>query len=142
MSCLIENGRAEQCKDSISGLQTIYFINYGIEPDDVTYSGVGADDIDAIANVTDIYKYELKGANSFETTIQSSRANGTTFFEQTLTIQLKRQDITTHKNVKLLAYGRPHVIIHTRNDQWFLMGIFEGADVNAGKVASGRCQCG
>ena len=137
MPCLIENGRVEQCKDSISGLQTVYFINYGIEPSDVTYSGVGADDIDAIAGVSDIYKYELKGTNAFETTIQSSRANGTTFFEQTLTIQLKRQDITTHKNVKLLAYGRPHIIIHTRNDQWFLMGIFEGADVNAGKIATG-----
>jgi len=137
MSCLIANGREEQCKDNISGLQAIYFVNFGIDPSDVTYDASNDDLITAIANVTDIYKYELKGANTFDTAIQSSRDNGTTFFEQSLTIQLKRQDATTHKNVKFLAYGRPHIIVHTRNNQFFLMGIFEGADVNAGKVSSG-----
>ena len=138
MSCLIANGREEQCKDSISGLQAIYFINYGdFAPSDVTYDVSNEDLITAIANVTSIYKYDLKGANTFDTTIQSSRDNGTTFFEQTLTIQLKRQDATTHKNVKLLAYGRPHIIVHSRNNQFFMMGLVEGADVNAGKVSSG-----
>ena len=146
MSCLIANGRTEQCKDSISGLQAVYFANFGITADDVTYSGVSpdfGDDITAIsasgANppITALYKYELKGANTFEQNIQSSRENGTTFFEQTLTIQMKRQDVATHKNVKFLAYGRPHIIVHTRSNQWFVMGLFEGADVNAGKVSTG-----
>jgi hypothetical protein len=84
-----------------------------------------------------LYKYELKGANSFETTINSSRDNGTTFFQQTLTIQLKRQDVTTHKNVKLLAYGRPRIVVRTMTDQFFLMGLTQGADVTAGTVSSG-----
>ena len=91
MSCLIANGRTEQCKDSISGLQAIYFVNFAITADDVTYSGTSpdfGDDITAIAggpttDITSLYKYELKGANSFEQNIMSSRANGTTFFEQT-----------------------------------------------------------
>lgn len=137
MSCLISNGRTEQCKDSISGLQAIYFINYGIDPEDVSYDLTETDLIATIANVTDIYKYELKGANSFETTINSSRANGTTFFQQTLTVQFKRQDVATHRNIKFLAYGRPHIIVHTRNNQWFLMGLNEGADVSTGTVSSG-----
>ncbi len=137
MSCLITNGRLEQCKDSISGLQAIYFINFGIAPDDVTYDGVETDLITSVANVTDLYKYELKGANSFETTINSSRANGTTFFQQTLTVQFKRQDVATHRNIKFLAYGRPHIVVHTRNNQWFLMGLNEGADVSTGTVSSG-----
>ena len=145
MSCLIANGRTEQCKDSISGLQAIYFVNFAITADDVTYSGTSpdfGDDIIGIAggpttDITSLYKYELKGANTFEQTIQSSRENGTTFFEQTLTIQMKRQDVATHKNVKFLAYGRPHIVVHTRSNQWFIMGLFEGADVNAGKVSTG-----
>lgn len=139
MSCLISNGRTEQCLDSISGLQAIYFINYGIAPADVTYNTAGSepDEILSVAGVTDLYKYELKGANSFETTINSSRANGTTFFQQTLTVQFKRQDVATHRNIKFLAYGRPHIVVHTRNNQWFLMGLTEGADVTTGTVSSG-----
>jgi len=138
MSCDITNGRLEACKDSISGLNAIYFINYGIAPVDVTYdTPANPDQIVAIANVTDIYKYELKGNNSLETTIVSSRENGTTYFDQTLTIQLKRQDPATHKNIKMLAYGRPHIIVHTRSNQWFMVGLLQGADVNAGTVSSG-----
>ena len=141
MSCDITNGRIEQCKDSVSGLKAIYFINYDdLNPDNVTYVGSTdeiADWTPIAAGALQLYKYELKGANSFETTINSSRDNGTTFFQQTLTIQLKRQDVTTHKNVKLLAYGRPRIVVRTMTDQFFLMGLTQGADVTAGTVSSG-----
>jgi hypothetical protein len=142
MSCDITNGRIEQCKDSVSGLKAIYFINYDELNSDsgLTYDNTDTDLItswEPPAAVINLYKYELKGANSFETTINSSRDNGTTFFQQTLTIQLKRQDVATHKNVKLLAYGRPRIVVRTMTDQFFLMGLTQGADVTAGTVSSG-----
>jgi hypothetical protein len=146
MSCDIANGRLEACKDSVSGLDAIYFINYGdFNPDattlggDVLYSVAAGyeDTISDIANVTTIYKYELKGANSFEQTIQTSRDNGTTFFEQVLTVQLKKQDAITHKTVKLLSYGRPHIIVRTKGNQFFIAGLQRGCDVTAGTVSSG-----
>jgi hypothetical protein len=146
MSCDIANGRLEACKDSVSGLDAIYFINYGeFNPDattlggDVLYSVASGyeDTISDIANVTTIYKYELKGANSFEQTIQTSRDNGTTFFEQVLTVQLKKQDAITHKTVKLLSYGRPHIIVRTKGNQFFIAGLQRGCDVTAGTVSSG-----
>jgi len=141
MSCDITNGRIEQCKDSVSGLKSIYFINYDdLNPDSgITYVGA-TDEIqtwEPPSAVINLYKYELKGANSFETTINSSRDNGTTFFQQTLTIQLKRQDPATHKNVKMLSYGRPRIVVRTMTDQFFLMGLTQGADVTAGTVSSG-----
>jgi hypothetical protein len=128
MSCDIANGRLEACKDAISGLLNIYFINYG---DLNTLSS------SVIFDGDDLYKYELKGANGFEQTIQTSRDNGTTFFEQVLTIQLKKQDAVTHKNVKLLAYGRPRIVVETRDHQFFLAGYDQGCDVTAGTVSSG-----
>jgi hypothetical protein len=142
MSCDIANGRLEACKDAISGLLNIYFINYGdLSIDDVTYVDNAANS-DVIATWTpasaiNLYKYELKGANGFEQTIQTSRDNGTTFFEQVLTAQLKKQDIATHKNVKLLAYGRPRIVVETRDHQYFLAGLEQGCDVTAGTVSSG-----
>ncbi len=90
MSCDIANGRLEACKDAISGLLNIYFINYGdlnTLQSSVTFDG--DDQITEWITATQIslYKYELKGANGFEQTIQTSRDNGTTFFEQVLTIR-------------------------------------------------------
>tara|TARA_R110000803_G_scaffold54978_1_gene111817 strand:- start:51 stop:647 length:597 start_codon:yes stop_codon:yes gene_type:complete len=147
MGCDITAGRIEQCKDSVSGLKAMYLINYDDLNSDSTYVTYGAgDNIDEIidwapiddAAQLNIYKFELKSTtNSFTTAINSSRDNGTTFFEQTLVAALKRQDVVTHKNVKLLAYGRPRIVVRTMTDQFFLMGLDQGADMNAGTIASG-----
>jgi hypothetical protein len=140
MACDISNGRLEACKDSVSGIDAIYIINYGINyPSDVTFSATpGEEDvITAVSGVSTLYKFELKGANSFEQNIQSSRDNGTTFFEQVIVAQLKRQDFTTHKTVKLLSYGRPHIVVRDRNLNFFLAGLERGCDVTAGTFSTG-----
>ena len=72
MSCELANGRLEVCKDAVGGIDAIYFVNYGdyAYPTDVTESN---DVISAVANVASLYKYELKGTNSFEQNITSSQ---------------------------------------------------------------------
>ena len=143
MACDITHGRLEQCKDVVGGLQAIYILNYG-EYDpiaDVTYSLTsGLEDLITQINLpalTPIYKYELKGTNSFETTITSSRENGTTFFEQVLAVMLKKQDAQTHKQIKLLTYGRPNIIVRTNANQFFIAGLARGMDVTAGTIGNG-----
>ena len=138
MACDIANGRLEVCKDAVGGIDAIYFINYGdyAYPTDVTYV-TGTDTIEAVANVTSLYKYELKGTNSFDQVITSSRENGTSFVEQTLSVILKKQDAATHKNVKLLSYGRPNVVIKNRNNQFFLAGLEHGMELTTANVANG-----
>jgi len=136
MACLLANGRAEVCKDVVGGLEAIYFINYG----DITAKTYDLTDTDMIATVTgvsNLYKFELKGTNSFEQTITSSRENGTTFVEQTLSIQLKKQDAATTKNVKLLAYGRPNIVVKDNNGNFFLAGLERGMDVTTGTISNG-----
>lgn len=138
MACDIANGRLEVCKDAVGGIDAIYFINFGdyAYPNDVTYVA-GTDTIDAVANVTSLYKYELKGTNTFDQVITSSRENGTSFVEQTLTVTLKKQDAATHKNVKLLSYGRPNIVIKNRNNQFFLAGIEHGMEITTANVSNG-----
>ena len=142
MSCDISNGRLEPCKDVVGGLKNIYVLNYGLyEEADINYSStIGLEDL--ITGITlpplsSIYKFELKGTNSFETTITSSRENGTTFFEQVLSVQLKKQDAITHKQVKLLSYGRPNIIVETNAGQYFIAGLLRGMDVTAGTISNG-----
>ncbi len=128
MSCNISLGRLEGCKDAVGGLNAIYFINF----DDATFA---VDDTTGLATVTETtpnaYKYDLRGTSTFEQSLTSSRENGTTFVEQTLTVSLKKQDSTTHKEVKLLAYGRPKVLVEDNNGNVFVMGHEYGSEMNA-----------
>ena len=139
MSCEISNGRMEVCKDQIGGLDAIYIINNGdYSPEtDITYDVTNTDQINDVNNVSTLYKFELKGANSFEQVINSSRDAGTSFVEQTLVVALKKQDAATHKLVKMLAYGRPHVVVRNRNNQFFLAGLERGMELTTANVSNG-----
>jgi len=147
MACDISNGRIEECKSSVSGIKAIYIINYDkLNSDSVVYNtGVTGheDEIDTwspidTATAMNLYKFELKSTqNSFTTAINSSRDNGTTFFTQTLVANLKKQDVVTTKSVKLLSYGRPRIVIRSMTDDFFLMGLDQGADVSAGEISTG-----
>ena len=137
MACLLANGRAEACKDAIGGLKNLYIANFDIEPADITYDGTDTDLITAITGIANLYKFELKGNNSFIENINSSRENGTTFFEQVLSIELKNKDAATTKNIKLLSYGRPHIVVETNGGQYFIGGLLRGMDVTAGSIEAG-----
>ena len=135
MACDITLGRLEVCKDAVGGLKAAYFVNWG-EVTGYTYSG-STDIIDTVTGSPFAYRYELKGTNSFDQTITSSRENGTTFFDQSVKLQLKSLDATTHKQIKLLAYGRPQVIVEDNNGNFFFCGLEHGMDVTGGTIVSG-----
>ena len=136
MACEISLGRIEPCKNSNGGLKSVYFVNWG-DMTGVTYDDVNTDAIDAVLGTPSAYKYDLKGNSSFEQTITSSRENGTTFFEQTLNLTLKKLSIVDHKQIKLLAYGRPQVIVEDNNGNFFLAGLEHGMDVSGGTIVNG-----
>lgn len=149
MACAITLGRIEPCKDSLGGLRNIYFINEDITSSyiyketapgsqiyivDTDFSEV----IDYVNFVEKLYKFELKSnENVYDQEIVSSRENGTTFFRQTLTIKLKKQDAATHLAVKTLAYAKPRILVENNEGQFFLMGLFRGCDLTAGSINNG-----
>ena len=139
MSCDISLGRIESCKDSLGGLAACYFINFqNLEP--ILYgSGNETDTIFRIAddNIVNAYKYELKGTSTFEQTVTSSRENGSTFVEQKLTLNLKKLTIADHKQLRLLAYGRPIIVVQDRNNNWFISGLTKGMDLVTSNITTG-----
>lgn len=138
MPCDISLGRAEQCKNSVGGLRAAYFINWG-DATTVTYSATaGQEDVITGLGGTPVgYKYELKGTSTFEQTVTSSRENGTTFVDQKLSLSLAKLTIADNKQLKLLSYGRPQVIIEDNNGNFFMAGLTKGMDLVTATISNG-----
>lgn len=136
MPCDISLGRIEPCKTSVGGLKAVYFVNWA-DATGYTYDGTNTDAITAVAGTPTAYKYEVKGASSFDQAITSSRDNGTTFFTQTLNVTLKKLTVADHKQIKLLAYGRPQVVIEDNNGNLFYAGLSRGMEVTGGTIVTG-----
>jgi hypothetical protein len=132
MACDLTRGRLEPCKDSVGGLKAVYFVDYG----DMTLTEAGGT-VSSIGSSVNAYKYDLKGNSSFTQNIQSSRETGTTAFEQVLELTLKGLTSADHQEIKLLSYGRPHVIVEDYNGNYFLAGKEHGMDVTGGTVVTG-----
>jgi len=135
MSCAISKGRALNCKDTIGGIEAVWF----------TTNDLGALTIDVDGEVTAIagtsitaFQYDVKGANGLETTVNSSNETGTTFFESALTLQLPKMTKEDAKELKLLAYSRPRIFVKTRNGDVLLMGEKYGCELTAGSISSGQ----
>ena len=135
MACDITDGRLLPCKDTVGGLKNVYFINYDTA-DDLTES---ADDTIASTEFTGTtaYQYALKGTSSLTQNITSSRENGTTFFEQVLELTLPKLSTADNKEIKLLAFGRPRIVVEDYNGNFFVVGREHGADVTGGTVVTG-----
>ena len=86
MACDLTAGRQEVCKESVGGLQAVYFINF---VSGSTFTRPSDEEITAGFDGLTAYKYELKGTSAYTETVNSSRENGTTFFSQELTLNLK-----------------------------------------------------
>ena len=133
MACDLTRGRKEPCKDVVGGIRAVYFTDFG----DLGTITLTDDEITDMSGTFTAYKYEVKGNSSFEQNITSSRENGTTFFEQTLNLTLHKLSKEDNKELKLIAYGRPHVAVEDYNGNVFLMGRQHGADVSGGTIVTG-----
>lgn len=135
MACDLTLGRIEPCKDSVGGISAVYFINFG-DVTGLTYNGTNTDVIDDLGAVN-VYKYEVRMASDLTQNITSSRETGTTHFEQVLNLTFKKLTLADHKEIKLLSYGRPHVIVADNNGNAFMCGLEHGMEVTGGTIVTG-----
>ena len=138
MACNLTDGRKEPCKDVVGGIKAVYFINY--EPLTLTESGGEVTDIQdaAGAQIAKVYKYEVRHASSLTSNINSSRETGTTFFESTLELTLKKLSQEDNAELEILAFGRPHIVVVDNNDNRMIVGHEYGCEVTGGTLVTGN----
>ena len=133
MACDLSAGRNVPCKDVVGGIDAVYFVDFN----DLGAITESSDEVTDMAGTFSAYKYDVKGANSLEQSVNSSQDNGTTFFEQTLTLNLPKITKEDMVQFKLMAYGRPHCIIVDNNGNAFLAGKEHGLTVSGGSITTG-----
>ena len=129
-------GRLKPCKDSVGGINAIYFINYG-DLGPVTFNSTDTDVIDSIGTSVSAYKYDVHFSSSLTQNISSSTENGTTSFEQVVELSMPKLSKEDHREIKLIAYGHPHIVVEDQNGSFFLAGLVNGMEVTAGTIVTG-----
>ena len=135
MACDITAGRNDSnCLDSLGGIKAIYIANYakGMFAD-ATFTG---EEITAMGSSYDVFKYELRGTNNIDEVNTKDINAGTSIFEASGTITLKKQDATTQAQMVLLSKGRPQIIAEGYDGTFRIFGIKNGVNVTV-NTASG-----
>ena len=133
MACTLTTGRKVPCKSAVGGLKTVYFADYGT----LGAATISSGEVTALAGTPALFQFDIKGNSSLETAINSSRENGTTFYETTLNLTLTFLDKLTQEELKLVAHARPHVFVEDYNGNYFVVGLEHGAEVTGGSIVSG-----
>ena len=137
MACLLTTGRKLPCKSAFGGIKKVLFADYG------TIATVVVDASTKEATFTDAspapvwFEFDVKGNSSLETTVTSSRENGTTFYTQTLNLTLTYLDAKTQAELQLLAVSRPYIVVEDYYSNRFLCGFENGMEVTGGTVVTG-----
>jgi hypothetical protein len=136
MACALTTGRILDCKNQVGGIKEVFFADWRILQDSLTYDGGGqVTDFDAAT----LYRYELKSsANVFTQDISASSDTQSVFFTQTLTIQLA--DLLPTYRVELgnmVRNRRLIIFVRDMNDKIHMMGLDQGAEVTAGSITAG-----
>ena len=141
MACAITKGRGVGCKTAFAGIKNIYIIDYS------TVVAALANSSGTVTLPTDdtaeFFKFEVKGGQtSLETSVTSSRENGTTFYESTLNITFQVLDVATQEEIKLLNRGRAQYVVElypngAGTTKYLLVGKDNGAEITGGTIVSG-----
>jgi hypothetical protein len=141
MSCAITKGRGVGCKTAFAGIKNIYILDYSSTIAALSdSSGTITLPTDASA---EFFKFEVKGGqSSLETVVNSSRENGTTFYESTLNVTFQILDVETQEEIKLLNRGRAHYVVEMYPNgagvtKYLLVGKDNGAEITGGTIVTG-----
>ena len=146
MACDITRGRLIDCKDTIGGLKAIFIAKaYSNNVEAVAtiatteMTDAGFDSWSAASGGdTTVFKYDLvPNLSSMTVNINSDNANGTAFFEQTLSVVLQKIDHDMTNELRLMAYSRAQIFVQDQNDNVFLLGMNNGCHVTGGTVITG-----
>lgn len=137
MSCIIIEGRQIDCRDSVGGVAELYAAEFENVQNIIDSSG-------SITTLTMVsgkkfYTFQVeKGNAQFDEKVTSSMENGTLFYEQTLTFNMKKLSAAMRNDVHILAQKRTIWIVKDNNGLFRLAGQRGGMDIGDSTLSTGK----
>jgi hypothetical protein len=138
MACELTAGFLLDCKDSIGGIKAIYIGNHSDFLIDVRTDLSGY-----IIELPEakVYKFMTpKHTANFTEEVASSVENGTIFYTQTVTATFFKLTAARRLNLELMAKNRLVVFVQDNNDNIFMIGRNDGAEVTAMTTTTGTAK--
>jgi hypothetical protein len=129
-------GRLLPQKNNTGGIQAIYFVNRG-DLTGYTMDATNTDTIEAVTGAPSCYKYEVKNTSTGDSAFNGDIERGVMAFDQSLKLTFPKLTIPMQKEIKLMAWGQPLVVVKTNNNEYFMYGKEFGMDVVGGTITHG-----
>lgn len=136
-NCNLSSAIALDCLDAIGGIKTLWVST------DFDYTSITAGATAGITALTggtgDFYQIEVaKDTASFTETFNVSNTNGTSFFEQAVTIPVQHLSSAKRQQIQLLAYNRASRCVFEDNQGlYWLVGLTRGCVLSSGTTTTG-----
>tara|TARA_R110000851_G_scaffold170604_1_gene316925 strand:- start:1265 stop:1783 length:519 start_codon:yes stop_codon:yes gene_type:complete len=121
VSCILSNGQARDCSDSLGGIVEVLIS----ERDNVTATTLASGDISAItqSGATNFYRYELKKeSGSLTSTATVDQTGGTSFYDNVAAFTINKMSATKSNSIKMLMLARLFVIVKDNNGVYWALG--------------------
>jgi|TARA_R110000803_G_scaffold67640_2_gene129399 hypothetical protein len=121
MSCILSNGQARDCSDSLGGIVEVLIS----ERDNITATTLANGEITAItqSGATNFYRYELKKeSGSLTSTATVDQAGGTSFYDNVVAFTINKMSATKSNSLKMLMLARLFVIVKDNNNVYWALG--------------------
>lgn len=137
MACLLTSGYTLGCRDNIGGIQEVFIGEWN---DTMTYT-LGVDSIIGTFSGATVsfytFQQEIETASFTENGVFSIE-NGTSFYEDTLTITLHKLEASLRNKILILGQGKWRVIIKDQRGKYWLMGYQNPVRVSASTPGVGK----
>jgi hypothetical protein len=137
MSCnSLSIGRTLPCTSSVGGIKAFYVASWGTLGTLNVSPTTG--ELESVTGTPQLFQYDVEGSNGLEQAITSSAENGSIFYDQTLTVTLKKLDLATQNELVDLLKARTHIFVEDYNSNYFLMGATNGVHSSGGSITTGQ----
>jgi len=139
MACELTAGFTLDCKDTIGGIKAIYLQQHQDFLSGVTIDA-SSEEVDGLPTAS-IYKYTCpKHTGSFNEEVASSVENGTIFYTQTVAATFFALSAARRKQLELVAKNRLIVFVQDNNNNIWMVGRMDGAEVTAMTTSTGTAK--
>ena len=136
MSCILANGIALGCKDSLGGIKEVYI---GSTNATTVFTYDVNDVIDTATLAPNFFTFEQRNEQGeFVQTGQHSVENGTNFWEQSVSLIFTKNDAEDRNTLMLLAQSTLMIIVLDQNGKYWVVGQENGADLTASTQSAGK----